>query len=142
MHNLFMNTFAENLKTFRKRAKLTQDDFAVSVGVSVDTVRRWEGENQEPRLGELINIANTLEVSIEELIGGLSIKNMNQEKSLDKTVRPYKKRNSEKKKIIIQTGSTRLEMPADTQGYAIIREKLKDVSFSQNNNSPIVSLEE
>lgn len=56
-----MNTFAKRLSKLRKCAGFKQEDFANEVGVSVDTVRRWEGEKQEPRLGELRLIAKVLD---------------------------------------------------------------------------------
>ena len=64
-----MNTFAERLVVLRKRAGFKQEDLASEVGVSIDTIRRWEGEKQEPRLGELIRIADALGVRINELAG-------------------------------------------------------------------------
>ncbi len=33
--------------------------------------------------------------------------------------------------IVIQQGNTRLEIPATTKGYAIIRDKLREVSLNQ-----------
>lgn len=123
-----MNTFAERLATLRKRAGYNQDDFASEVGVSVDTVRRWEGEKQEPRLGELRNIAKVLDIDINELIGNDNemIIDTKQEKSI-KTRLP---RNNKGRTIIIQQGNIRVEIPATSQGYAILKEKLKEVSMN------------
>lgn len=123
-----MNTFAERLATLRKRAGYNQDDFASEVGVSVDTVRRWEGEKQEPRLGELRNIAKVLDIDINELIGNDNemIIDTKQEKST-KTRLP---RNNKGRTIIIQQGNIRVEIPATSQGYAILKEKLKEVSMN------------
>lgn len=124
-----METFAEKLAILRKRAELTQEDFAVAVKVSVDTVRRWEGGKQEPRLGELKLIAKTLGTSIDELAGG------NTEHTTDVTQEKYVKnrtpRNAKRGIIVIQQGNTRLEMPATPQGFAIVRDKLKEVSLNQ-----------
>ena len=123
-----MNTFAEKLSTLRKRAGFKQEDFASEVGVSVDTVRRWEGEKQEPRLGELWNIAKVLNADINELIGddNGTIIDTKQEKST-KTRLP---RSNKGRTIIIQQGNVRVEIPATSQGYAILKEKLKEVSMN------------
>ena len=64
-----METFAERLSKLRKRIGYNQDYFASEVGVSIDTVRRWEGGKQEPRLSDLISIAQVLGTSINELVG-------------------------------------------------------------------------
>ena len=124
-----METFAEKLIILRKRAELTQEDFAVAVKVSVDTVRRWEGGKQEPRLGELKLIAKILGTSIDELAGD------NTEHTTDVTQEKYAKtrtpRNIKRGIIVIQQGNIRLEMPATSQGFAIVRDKLKEVSLNQ-----------
>ncbi len=125
-----MDTFAERLITLRKRAGYKQEDFADEVGVSVDTVRRWEGEKQEPRLGELRLIAKVLKTSINELAGESTDNTASVIQ--EKVSKPKLQRNTRKGIIVIQQGNTRLEIPATTQGYAILRDKLKEVSINQN----------
>ena len=124
-----METFAEKLTMLRKRAGFKQEDFAAEVGVSVDTVRRWEGDKQEPRLGELKMIAKTLGTSISKLVGD-NIEDTTNVKQ-EKYTKTQTLRNTKKGVIVIQQGNTRLEIPATSQGYAIIRDKLKDVSLNQ-----------
>ena len=125
-----MDTFAERLSTLRKRAGYKQEDFADEVGVSVDTVRRWEGEKQEPRLGELRLIAKVLKTSINELAGESTDNTASVIQ--EKVSKPKLQRNTRKDIIVIQQGNTRLEIPATTQGYAILRDKLKEVSINQD----------
>ena len=129
LHNFFMDTFAERLSKLRKRAGFKQEDFAEKVGVSVDTVRRWEGEKQEPGQGELRLIAKVLRTSINEIVGD-NTEDV-PEITHEKIVKPRLQRNSKKNMIVIQQGNTRLEIPATTQGYAIIRDKLREVSLNQ-----------
>lgn len=124
-----MNTFAERLTTLRKRAGFKQEDFASEVGVSVDTVRRWEGEKQEPRLGELRNIAKVLDTDINELAGEDS--EITADTKQDKTIKSRLTKNSKRGIIVIQQGNIRVEIPATSQGYAILKEKLKEVSVNQ-----------
>lgn len=127
-----MDTFAERLSKLRKRAGYKQEDFADEIGVSVDTVRRWEGEKQEPRLGELRLIAKVLKTSINEIAGYNEDNTENiSDTTQEKPVKPHTSRNTKKNMIIIQQGNTRLEFPATPQGYAIIRDKLKEVSLNQ-----------
>lgn len=127
-----MDTFAERLSKLRKRAGYKQEDFADEIGVSVDTVRRWEGEKQEPRLGELRLIAKVLKTSINEIAGYNEDNTENiSDTTQEKPVKPHTSRNTKKNMIVIQQGNTRLEFPATPQGYAIIRDKLKEVSLNQ-----------
>ena len=57
----------------RTKAKLTQQDLALAVGLSGDGARsyicRVEAGLQEPRIGTLRRIAHTCAVSLAELIG-------------------------------------------------------------------------
>ena len=132
-----MDTFAERLSKLRKRAGFKQDDFAAEVGVSVDTVRRWEGDKQEPRLGELKLIAQVLTTSINELAGD----NTDNKADITQTKisKPKPQRNNRKGMIVIQQGNTRLEIPATAQGYAILKDKLKEVSIT--NEASLVDME-
>ncbi|WP_352402780.1 helix-turn-helix transcriptional regulator [Pyramidobacter sp.] len=58
------------LRQLRKDKGLNQIDLAQRVGVSIDSVRRWEAGKREPRLGELEKIALVLEVPVTSLVMG------------------------------------------------------------------------
>ena len=124
-----MNTFAERLALFRKRAGYRQEDFASEVGVSVDTVRRWEGEKQEPRLGELKLIAKVLGISINELAGDVT--DTVTDTTQEKPIKPRQTKSSKTGMIVIKQGNTNIEFPATPSGYAILKEKLKEIPISQ-----------
>ena len=125
-----MDTFAEKLSKLRKRAGFKQEDFALEVGVSVDTVRRWEGDKQEPRLGDLRRIATVLQTPISSLVG----ENIDSttDTTQEKVIKPHLSRKTRKEIIVIQQGNTRVEIPATSQGYAILKDKLKEVSINQD----------
>ena len=124
-----MNTFAERLATLRKRAGYKQEDLASDVEVSIDTIRRWEGGKQEPRLSELIRTANVLGVTINELVGEVS--EIPTDIVQEKNIKPRQSKSAKKGMIIIQQGNTNIEFPATSQGYAILKEKLKEISINQ-----------
>ncbi len=126
--------FAEILTLLRKRAGFNQADFADEVGVSVDTVRRWEGGTQEPRLGELKNIAKALGVSIGQLADDTTANLPDNLEPDVKTVRVRKKKSSTGnmgKLIVLQQGNTRIEIPATERGYSILEKKLNDVDLGE-----------
>ncbi|WOL39616.1 LexA family transcriptional regulator (plasmid) [Pyramidobacter sp. YE332] len=58
------------LRRLRKDKGLNQIDLAQRVGVSIDSVRRWEAGKREPRLSELEKIALVLEVPVTSLVSG------------------------------------------------------------------------
>lgn len=58
------------LRRLRKDKGLNQIDLAQRIGVSIDSVRRWEAGKREPRLSELEKIALVLEVPITSLVSG------------------------------------------------------------------------
>ena len=60
------------IRELRKRQGLNQFDLAEAIGVSVDSVRRWESNKQIPRADELSNLALTLHVTANELLNGSS----------------------------------------------------------------------
>lgn len=61
---------SSRIKDLRKKHGLNQFELAEEIGISVDTVRRWESDKQVPRADELSKLATVLEVSINELLNG------------------------------------------------------------------------
>lgn len=61
--------FAENLKKFRKAKKISQTELADYLGISQRTVSHYENETAQPSLENLCQLADILEVSIDELVG-------------------------------------------------------------------------
>ena len=134
---LDMDNFAERLVKLRKRAGFNQEDLANEIDVSIDSIRRWEGGKQEPRLSDLKRIAHVLGTTINELVGE-NTENV-QETIQERVVKPRHTRRNREGIIVIQTGSTRVEIPATSQGYAILKEKLKAVSITSD---PTLHVEE
>lgn len=62
-------TIGERIRTIRKAKGLTQKDLAILSGTSEITVRQYETGKRQPRIEQLILIADALGVSSGELIG-------------------------------------------------------------------------
>ncbi|RPK31732.1 helix-turn-helix domain-containing protein [Paenibacillus xylanexedens] len=60
--------FARNLKRFRERMELSKEELGQKLGVSGATIGYWESGRNEPRMGKLENIADTLGVTTYELL--------------------------------------------------------------------------
>jgi len=60
--------FGRRLVQLRKQQRISQEELAFMVGVSVMTVRRWEHGNYGPEFDNLLKIAEVLKVEPWELL--------------------------------------------------------------------------
>jgi len=60
---------SENIKTLRKAGNMTQDEVAEKLGVSPQSVSKWERDETFPDIALLPCIANLFQTSIDALIG-------------------------------------------------------------------------
>jgi len=56
-----------NIKNYREKAGATQEDLAIAVGVSRQTIISIEKGNYEPSLGLALKLAKFFQVRVEEL---------------------------------------------------------------------------
>lgn len=61
--------FSENLKKYRLNQKLSKAELARKLNLQYTTYDNYERGTGEPKLNKLIEIANTLNVSIDDLVG-------------------------------------------------------------------------
>ena len=64
-----MKGFGIRMKQARKDACLKQIDLAKTLGVSAHQIIRYENDQQEPKLEGIVQIAKTLHVSSDYLLG-------------------------------------------------------------------------
>ena len=57
------------IKELRKQAKISQETLAEKVGVSRQTVTKWETDRGEPGIANLIQLADVFSISVDELLG-------------------------------------------------------------------------
>lgn len=62
-------TIGENIRNFRKKHDLTQEALAERLGVTYQSISRWENGTTYPDLELLPAISETLSVTVDELIG-------------------------------------------------------------------------
>ncbi len=129
--------FKEKLVTMRKGIGLNQQELADAVGVSIDSVRRWEAGKQEPRLSDLKALAAVLKSTIDELSGE---DNLSEERAQLFLQQKLERRveNGKTGKIVLQHGQLKLEIPADDRGYAFLNSKLKEFTVNDNLTAAIV----
>ena len=61
--------FSENLKALRKQKGFSQEELATRLHVVRQTISKWEKNLSVPDADTLIRLAETLEVSVSELLG-------------------------------------------------------------------------
>lgn len=55
------------IKLMREKMRLSQEDVAEKIGVSRFTIINWESGKREPKLSELIKLANLFGCTIDEM---------------------------------------------------------------------------
>ena len=68
--------FGENIKRLRKNRDLTQEALADALGISAQSVSKWESGQCCPDIQLLPSIAELFEVSVDELLGCSSAKGL------------------------------------------------------------------
>lgn len=75
----------DKLKDYRNRCNLRQDEVALQMNVSRQTIGRWENNQNEPDIKTLSRLADVYQVTMDELVGNTSLsKNPAQAKKLHK----------------------------------------------------------
>ena len=64
----YTGRFAERLKKLREKAGLSVDELAEKSGISRTTLFNWESATNEPKLGQLPQVAESLGVTVRTLI--------------------------------------------------------------------------
>lgn len=85
----------KNLKKLRAEKGISQQQLADIIGVSQQSVNKYENHNSEPEIAVLINIANYFHTSVDYLIGHTEINHVIE------TLHPYDL-NKEEIKLIEQ----------------------------------------
>jgi transcriptional regulator with XRE-family HTH domain len=61
--------FGNRLMNLRKVKGLSQEDFGNLVGVSRQTVSKWESNQTTPEMDKLVSISDVFHISLDELLG-------------------------------------------------------------------------
>lgn len=87
-------TLGEHIILLRKKKGLSQADLGKAVGTSGDIIGRYERDEVKPSIEVVIKIADTLEVSIDYLVGKSSLE---LDKNTVKRIQDIQKLNTEDK---------------------------------------------
>lgn len=64
------NTFGQQLRKLRTGNNLRQRDVAELLGVERSTIANWENGNKQPELDNVLRVATTFNISLDELLLG------------------------------------------------------------------------
>lgn len=64
-----MSEISNNIKRYRKSAKMTQDDLAKATNLSISFISKLETGNKEPSLETIFKISNSLGIQPYDIIG-------------------------------------------------------------------------
>ena len=63
-------SFRENLQHLRATRGMTQENLAVLLGVSRQSVTKWESERAYPEMDKLLKICSVFDCTLDELVQG------------------------------------------------------------------------
>lgn len=64
-----MSKLSDNIVKFRKQSDLSQEDLALKLGITRQSISKWERDEANPDLYNLKLLASEFQVTIDELIG-------------------------------------------------------------------------
>lgn len=66
--------FKDNFKRLRESNGYTQDDIAKEIGISRQSVSKWENGNSEPDIDTIKHLAVFFNCTVDELVGSIDVK--------------------------------------------------------------------
>ena len=107
---------AANLRHQRKKAGLTQIELAEKLGVSIATLRRWESGETAPTGTRIIELANMLHISPDEII------NEDGNYEMKKATVFMPAHEASNGMLVFEGEGTRIELPPTERGYELFQQ--------------------
>lgn len=111
------NEVSARIKERRKELKLTQQELADKIGVSLMTVLRWEKGERTPNTSIMPQLSSALNVSAGYLMG--MEEKPERRKDISEKENTTQERNTNMAVIALKDGN-RVEAPATPEGYAFL----------------------
>ena len=115
-------TISSNIRILRKKAGFTQIELAEKLGVSIATLRRWEAGETAPNGTRIIELANLLEVSPDEIV---SESGNSTGTGRAKVVLPADERSNGM--LVFEGEGTRIELPPTDKGYELFNRLVENL---------------
>ncbi|MBQ6920195.1 MAG: helix-turn-helix domain-containing protein [Synergistaceae bacterium] len=108
----------------RKKAGLTQIDLAEKLGVSIATLRRWEAGETAPNGTRIVELANLLEISPDEIVSDKNKEN-SAKSGQPSIIYPNDERSNGM--LVFEEEGTRIELPPTEKGYEIFNRLVENL---------------
>ena len=112
---------AANLRHHRKNAGLTQIELADKLGVSIATLRRWESGETAPTGTRIIEIANMLHISPDEIITDTD------NHAVNKSAAQFSSHEANNGMLVFEGEGTRIELPPTDKGYELFNKLVENL---------------
>ena len=112
---------AANLRHQRKKAGLTQIELAEKLGVSIATLRRWESGETAPTGTRIIELANMLHISPDEII------NEGDNYEMKKASMLFPAHEASNGMLVFEGEGTRIELPPTERGYELFQQLVENL---------------
>lgn len=114
-------SLATNIRLHRKKAGLTQVDLADKMGVSIATLRRWESGETAPNGTRILELANLLGLSPDEIVNDTQGSQMNKASVL------YPSHESSGGMLVFEGEGIRIELPPTDKGYELFNKLVENL---------------
>ena len=84
---------SDNIRSYRKKNNLSQDELAEKIGVSRQSVSFWETGQTQPTLDNIISLSKIFNISSDELLGNTESINIMQNEDSVSTIKKKKNKN-------------------------------------------------
>ena len=81
---------SDNIRSYRKKNNLSQDELAEKIGVSRQSVSFWETGQTQPTLDNIISLSKIFNISSDELLGNTESINIMQNEDTVSTIKKKK----------------------------------------------------
>ena len=109
-----------NIRHLRKKAGLTQIELAEKIGVSIATLRRWEAGETSPTGTRIIELANLLDASPDEIVNDDNTKS-------SRPVISYPNSENSNGMLVYEGEGTRIELPPTEKGYELFNRLVENL---------------
>ena len=110
-----------NIRQLRKKAGLTQIELAEKLGVSIATLRRWEAGETSPTGTRIIELANLLNISPDEVV------RENELSRSSRSVISYPNSENSNGMLVYEGEGTRIELPPTEKGYELFNRLVENL---------------
>ncbi len=121
-------SLATNLRFHRKKSGLTQIELAEKLGVSIATLRRWESGETTPTGSRIIELANLLHISPDDIISGEDSPGAAGRATV--LLPAHEKSNG---MLVYEGEGTRIELPPTEKGYELFQNLVQNLMNNRKN---------